>query len=65
MPIYEYQCKKCGKRFEALEGVNDATLTTCLSCLSEAERVISAPNLKVNGYNAGNGYSVVRGDKSK
>ncbi|MBN1472980.1 MAG: zinc ribbon domain-containing protein, partial [Syntrophaceae bacterium] len=23
MPIYEYKCQKCGKQFEALQGIND------------------------------------------
>ncbi len=24
MPIYEYKCQKCGKQFEALQGINDS-----------------------------------------
>ena len=29
MPIYEYECKKCGERFEVLQGFNDDSLKRC------------------------------------
>lgn len=31
MPTYEYQCRKCGHRFEALQKVSDPPLTHCPS----------------------------------
>ncbi len=29
MPIYEYQCKTCGKRFEFLQSITQPPLQTC------------------------------------
>ncbi|MFP4527629.1 MAG: FmdB family zinc ribbon protein [Candidatus Kapaibacterium sp.] len=29
MPIYEYQCKKCGKVFEYMQKMSDEPLKTC------------------------------------
>ncbi|MEO5715128.1 MAG: FmdB family zinc ribbon protein [Luteolibacter sp.] len=29
MPNYDYECQKCGKRFEVFQGMNDAKLTDC------------------------------------
>jgi putative FmdB family regulatory protein len=41
MPLYEFYCEKCGKKFEELcrSGV---TTIQCGSCGSEAKKVISA-----------------------
>jgi putative FmdB family regulatory protein len=43
MPIYEYQCKKCGHIFEKFQSVNDPPITTCPICHGEAKRIISSP----------------------
>lgn len=33
MPIYEYQCIDCGKRFELIRTISQADLSTeCLNC---------------------------------
>jgi putative FmdB family regulatory protein len=29
MPTYDYQCEKCGHRFEAFQSMNDAKLQDC------------------------------------
>ena len=29
MPNYDYECEKCGKRFEVFQSMNDAKLTDC------------------------------------
>jgi putative FmdB family regulatory protein len=29
MPNYDYQCEKCGSRFEVFQSMNDAKLTAC------------------------------------
>ena len=29
MPTYEYQCEKCGKRFEAFQSMRDESLREC------------------------------------
>lgn len=29
MPNYDYECQKCGKRFEVFQSMNDAKLSDC------------------------------------
>ncbi len=41
MPIYEYQCRKCSKVTENLEGAHDRPLAKCPSCGGKVERLIS------------------------
>jgi putative FmdB family regulatory protein len=33
MPTYEYECKKCGHRFEAFQRISDQPLKSCLADL--------------------------------
>jgi len=42
MPIYEYECKKCGHRFEKWQNMDDPLITKCLICKGKVERLISA-----------------------
>jgi putative FmdB family regulatory protein len=45
MPIYEFECKSCGHRFEELVGSHvgvDAADVKCPECGSEVERRISS-----------------------
>jgi len=32
MPTYDYECTKCGHRFEAFQSIMDAPLKKCPSC---------------------------------
>ena len=32
MPIYEYECAKCGHTMETMQKVSDAALTVCPAC---------------------------------
>jgi putative FmdB family regulatory protein len=42
MPIYEYRCRECGSRFEALVRRGDNTVVQCPSCESrDLEQQIS------------------------
>lgn len=41
MPTYEYECRKCGHRFEAIQSMKDAPLTACERCDGEVRRLIS------------------------
>lgn len=41
MPTYEYQCTKCGHRFEEFQSMNDAPLKKCPKCKGKVERLIS------------------------
>lgn len=48
MPLYEYQCKKCG-RFETLQKVSDPPLQSCPTCGKAVGRLISAPAFQFKG----------------
>ncbi|MCH7517736.1 MAG: zinc ribbon domain-containing protein [Candidatus Dadabacteria bacterium] len=42
MPIYEYECKKCGRITEALQGFNDPPYIRFLSPFSAFTNLISS-----------------------
>jgi len=50
MPIYEYQCRECGHRLEALQKISDSPLKTCPACQGEGlSRLISASSFRLKG----------------
>jgi putative FmdB family regulatory protein len=49
MPLYEYQCRECGHRFERIRKFSDAPLTECPSCGGEVEKLFSAPAIQFKG----------------
>ena len=49
MPLYEYQCKKCGHRFELIQSFSAEDAKECPVCHSEVERLISAPAAHFKG----------------
>ncbi|MGD9108687.1 MAG: zinc ribbon domain-containing protein [Gammaproteobacteria bacterium] len=50
MPIYEYQCKHCGCKFEALQKHNDQPLTKCPECGKDAlEKCVSLTSFQLKG----------------
>jgi len=49
MPIYEYKCNSCGKKFEKIEKFSDAPLTVHEECGGPVERLLSAPALQFKG----------------
>ena len=44
MPTYEYECQKCGKRFDFFQKMNDEPLSICPeeSCKGAVKRLLSA-----------------------
>jgi len=40
VPIYEYKCENCG-RFEKMQKMSDAPLTTCPKCKGPVKKLIS------------------------
>jgi len=42
MPTYEYECQKCGHRFEEFQSMKDAPLTKCPECKGKVKRLIGA-----------------------
>ena len=49
MPIYEYECRKCGHRFEIIQKIADAPLKKCNKCKGKVERLISSPAIQFKG----------------
>ena len=43
MPIYEYECKDCGNRFEVLVGLNEKPEISCGSCNGKHIKRILSP----------------------
>jgi putative FmdB family regulatory protein len=43
MPLYEYQCKQCGHRFERIQSFSAPDEKECPVCHGEVERLISTP----------------------
>lgn len=48
MPLYEYQCPKCG-RFELIVKFSDPALTACPTCGAEIQKLASAPAIQFKG----------------
>ena len=40
MPTYEYECQKCGYRFEVFQSINDKPKRTCPKCRGRVKRLI-------------------------
>jgi len=49
MPLYEYQCKKCGHRFEKIQKFSDKPVKKCPECGGVVEQTISAPAVQFKG----------------
>ena len=49
MPIYEYQCRRCGHRLEAMQRLSDPPLKRCPSCGGGLKKLVSAPAFQFKG----------------
>ncbi len=49
MPLYEYECVKCGHRFEKIESASASTTKKCPKCSAKAERLLAAPAIQFKG----------------
>ena len=73
MPLYEYQCQKCGERFEIIQKFSDPLLTAHEACGGEVKKLLSAPAIQFKGSGwyitdyarAGKNGSTKDGDTSK
>ena len=41
MPTYEYECEMCGKRFEKMQAITEASITECPECHGKVRRLLS------------------------
>jgi putative FmdB family regulatory protein len=49
MPIYEYQCLKCGSQKELMQRISEATIPKCDTCKSRMKRLISQSSFHLKG----------------
>jgi len=49
MPTYEYVCRNCGERLEAVQSFYDDALTTCPRCDGELKKVFGSVGIVFKG----------------
>jgi len=49
MPLYEYECARCGKRFELIQKFSAPAEAACLACGGRARRLLSVSALQFKG----------------
>ena len=49
MPLYEYQCDDCERRFEVIQKYSDPWVESCPTCHGPVTRLISAPAIQFKG----------------
>ncbi len=49
VPLYEYECKKCGHRLEKTQKFPDEPEKVCPKCGGEVEKLLSTPAVQFKG----------------
>nr|WP_320115280.1 zinc ribbon domain-containing protein [uncultured Desulfuromonas sp.] len=49
MPMYEYQCEKCGLVFEVRQKFSDAPVEECRECQGPVKKLISQSGFALKG----------------
>lgn len=49
MPVYEYECKSCGERFDVLQKLSDPPVTVCSLCGGAVRKLLGTPALQFKG----------------
>jgi putative FmdB family regulatory protein len=49
MPVYEYQCSRCGEIFEIFHKINELYQDGCPKCQGSAKRILSPSNFILKG----------------
>jgi putative FmdB family regulatory protein len=49
MPLYEYECAKCGTHFDEIQKFSDRPLTKHPGCGGKVKRLLSAPAIQFKG----------------
>jgi len=49
LPLYEYQCVKCGHRYEKIKKFSDPPDKKCPECGGKVEQLLSAPAVQFKG----------------
>jgi len=49
MPIYEYECKKCGHQTEVMQKFSDPPMAECDMCCGKMRKLISSSTFHLKG----------------
>jgi putative FmdB family regulatory protein len=50
MPLYEYECEACGRRFEKIQKFSDPPIDTCETCgKGPVKKLLSSPAIQFKG----------------
>ena len=50
MPLYEYECDACGRRFEVIQKFSDPPIETCAVCgKGPVRKLLSSPAIQFKG----------------
>jgi putative FmdB family regulatory protein len=49
MPLFEYECDSHGHRFEVIQKLSDAPITTCQTCGGPVHKLPSSPAIQFKG----------------
>jgi putative FmdB family regulatory protein len=49
MPLYEYQCESCGRRFERIQKFSDPPVDACPFCSGAVKKLLSSPAIQFKG----------------
>ena len=51
MPIYEFQCSKCNKKFEKILSISESNKKIKCDCCKDAfaKKIVSAPSFRLEG----------------
>ena len=49
MPLYEYECDECGRRFELIRKFSDPPVTSCTTCNGSVRKLFSSPAIQFKG----------------
>jgi putative FmdB family regulatory protein len=55
MPTYDYECLKCGHRFEVRQNMQDQPVEGCPECGGKVRRLMGAPQGIIKGGHASGG----------
>ena len=49
MPLHEYECDVCGRRFEKIQKFSDPPIAVCPTCGGHVHKLISSPAFQFKG----------------
>jgi putative FmdB family regulatory protein len=49
VPIYEYKCAKCGRKFEYMQKMSDPPMKKCEKCGGKLDKLVSAAGFVLKG----------------